>query len=98
MMSIGYNQMHSIQMAAKTTGIIPCHASVGAKGHSTKNNALLLESLNGHFNYLLQLGEMRVTRAVVTLVNGAVGHNNHEVADDEVYLPILMGYHNCCRH
>ncbi len=32
------------------------------------------------------------------LVNGAVGHNKREVVDDEVYLPILMGYHNCYRH
>ena len=75
--------------------MIPCHASVGAKGHLTKDDAQLQELLNDHFNYLLQLGEVRATWTVATLVDGAAGHNNHEVADDEVYLPILMGYHNC---
>jgi hypothetical protein len=50
--------MKSIQMAAKTTGVMPCHASVGAKGHLTKDDSQLLESLNIHFNYLLQLGEV----------------------------------------
>ena len=63
----------------------------------TKDDAQLQELLNGHFNYLLQLGEVRATWAVATLVDGAAGHNNHEVADDEVYLPISMGYCNCYR-
>ena len=74
------------------TGVMHCHASVGAKGHSTKDDLQLLESLNGHFNYLLQLA-----RAVAMLVDGAIGYNNREVANDEVYLPILMGYCNCYR-
>ncbi len=55
----------------------------------------LLELLNGHFNYLLQLGEVQAAQAVATLVDGAVGHNNHEVVDDAVYLPISMGYFHC---
>ena len=53
--------MKLIQMAAKTTGVMPRQASVGAKGHLTKDNLQLLELLNGHFNYLLQLGEVRAT-------------------------------------
>ena len=89
--------MKSILTAAKTTGVIPQHASVGAKGHASKDDSQLQEVLNGHFDYLLQLGEVQATRAVATLVNGAAGHNNREVADDEVYLPISMGYRNCYR-
>jgi hypothetical protein len=96
-MSLGYDRMKSIQTAAKTTGVMPRHASNEAKGHSTKNNLQLLDSLNGHFNYLLQLGEVRATRAVATLVDGAGGHDNGEVEDDEVYLLISMGYPNCYR-
>jgi hypothetical protein len=35
MSNIGYDQMQSIQMVAEMTGLIPHHASVGAKGHLT---------------------------------------------------------------
>ena len=59
-------------MVAKTTGVMPRHSSVGAKGHSTKDDALQIELLNDHFHYLLELGEVRATQAVATLVNGAV--------------------------
>ena len=31
-------------------------------------------------------------------MDGAVGHDDCEVADDEIYLSILMGYRNCYRH
>ena len=60
-MAIGYDRMKSIQTAAKTIGVMPRHASFGGKGHSTKNDSQVLDSLNGHFNYLLQLGEVRAT-------------------------------------
>ncbi len=49
-MSIGYDRMESIQTVAKTTGVMPRHASVGAKGHSTKNYSQLLDGLNGQFH------------------------------------------------
>ncbi len=31
-------------------------------------------------------------------MDGAVGHDNREVADDEVYLPMSVRYRNCSRH
>ena len=57
-----------------------------------------------HYEYLLNLGEVRATRVVATLVDGVQGHANRdvgivddcdEVTVDMIHLPMTMGYRNC---
>ena len=75
-MSIGYDRLRSIQTAAKSTGMMPWHGLAGTKSNSTKVTAVVLEDLQRHFNYLLQLGEVRATRMIATLVDGVAGCTN----------------------
>ena len=96
-MSIGYERLRSIQTAARSTGVMPRHGLAGTKSNSTKVTAAVLEDLQRHFNYLLQLGEVRATRVMATLVDGVAGRTNREEAEEMVYLPISMGYRNCYR-
>ena len=91
-MSIGYERLRSIQTAARSTGVMPRHGLAGTKSNSTKVTASVLEDLQRHFNYLLQLGEVRATRVMATLVDGVAGRTNREEAEEMVYLPISMGY------
>jgi hypothetical protein len=51
--------------------------------------------LKAHFEYMLNLGEVRATRVAATLVDGVVGRSNRDDTEDMVYLPISMGYRNC---
>ena len=83
-MSIGYDCLKSIQNVAKTTGVMPRHALVGLKGKTLKDNESRLAPLNSHFNYLLQLGEVRGTRVIATLVDGVVGRTNRDDTVDMV--------------
>jgi hypothetical protein len=53
------------------------------------------EPLQRHFEYLSNLGEVRATKVVSTLVNGMQGRINCNDASNMTYLPISMGYHSC---
>ena len=94
-MSIGYDCLRSIQSAAKTSSVMPQHGLSGVKSNSTKVTAAVLEDLNLHFDYLPQLGEVRATRMIATLVDGVAGCTNREEVEEMVYLLISMGYWNC---
>jgi hypothetical protein len=48
-----------------------------------------------HFEYLKNLGEVRATRVVATLVDGVQGHANCNGSLDMIYLPILLVYWSC---
>ena len=53
-----------------------------------------------HFEYLKNLGEVRATRVVSTLVDGMIQVRNREdekAAAEVTYLPISMGYRQCYR-
>ena len=73
---------------------MPRHGLSGAKSNSTKVMAAVLEDLNRHFDYLLQLGEVRATQVIATLVDSVAGRTNQEEADEMVYLLISMRYWN----
>jgi hypothetical protein len=77
--------------------MMPWHGFAGSKSNLTKVMATVLEDLNRHFNYLLQLGEVRAMHVISTLVDGVAGRTNQEEAEEMVYLPISMGYWNCYR-
>ena len=51
--------------------------------------------LRNHFDYLHKLGEVRATKAIATVVDGARGLANQQDTDGNIYLPISMGYRNC---
>ena len=51
--------------------------------------------LRNHFDYLHKLGEVRATKVIATVVDGARGLANRQDTDGNIYLPISMGYRNC---
>jgi hypothetical protein len=57
------------------------------------------KALKEHFDYLLQLGEVRATRVIATMVDGEQGHTNRgeSVVDSNtfVYLPLSFGFRPC---
>ena len=68
----------------------------GKRSHAAmKENDPRSEPLKHHLEYLLNLGEVRATRVVATLVDGVRGQTNREDTVEMVYLPISMGYRNC---
>ncbi len=66
-----------------------------------KINDEKLQPLVRHFEYLIKLGEVRVTRVVSTLVkDGMIDHRNcgnKTTSLNVSYLPISMGYRQCDR-
>jgi hypothetical protein len=50
-----------------------------------------------HFEYLSNLGKVRATRVIATLVDGVQGHANREDTIEQMYLPISLGYRSCYR-
>ncbi len=75
---------------------MPAHKSIGKKNYNAiEKNDQKYEPLMMHFEYLKNLGEVRATRVVATLVNGMQGHANCNKSLDVTYLPILLGYWSC---
>ena len=96
-MGTGRRRMKTIRAIAKTTAVMPlsrdqskCQRNAGIKVDDPQ-----LAPLLAHLDYLLDLGEVRATRVVTTLVDGIQGHANREDTIDQVYLPISMGYRSC---
>lgn len=97
-MHIGRRRLRSTKISAGTTGIMPLHKLTGRKSHnSVKDDDDRGLALKDHFQYLLNLGKVRATRVIATLVDGVQGHANRQDTVDMVYLPISMGYRNCSR-
>ncbi len=85
-----------IMNAAKSSAVLPPHKSTGKSNYqAVKKNERKYRPLKDHFEYLQNLGEVRGTRVVATLVNGMGGHVNHDNNIEVTYLPISMGYRNC---
>jgi hypothetical protein len=47
-------------------------------------NQSRLAPLNSHYEYLLQLGEVRATKVISTLVDGVVGHANRDDTEENM--------------
>jgi hypothetical protein len=95
-MGIGYRRMKRICEASTCTTIMPLSGNLGTPSHATmKANDPRAAPLQHHMEYLLELGEVRATRVVATLVDGIQGRANREDTVDNVYLPMSMGYRNC---
>jgi len=88
----------SIRRASKFTSVMPKHKSIGSTNYNALVNDLKrYEPLIHHFEYLSNLGEVRATRVVATLIDGVQGHANREDTIEQTYLPISMGYRSCYR-
>jgi hypothetical protein len=86
--------MESIISCAKTTGVMKLHGLHGKKSNSATTNTIM-SKLMDHFYELSQLGELRATKVVATLVDGAVGTVNHKNNKEDIYLPTSDGYCPC---
>ena len=72
------------------------HARVGKQNYnSIDNDQSKIQPLMRHFEYHLELGEVRATRTVSTLVDGMQGRTNRDNDDEAIFLPRYMGYRNC---
>jgi hypothetical protein len=95
-MGIGYRRMGSIRNASTKSTVMPVSGNSGKPSHAKmKADDPRAAPLKHHMEYLVELGEVRATRVVATLVDGVQGHANREDTVDNVYLPMSMGYRNC---
>ncbi len=86
----------NIRNAAKSSAVMPNHKSTGkANYNAVQKNECKYLPLKYHFEYLLNLGEVRAARVVATLVDGMGAHVNRDDNIDVTYLPISMGYRSC---
>jgi hypothetical protein len=96
LLDLGRRRYQSIWKALTFTGVMPAHKATGKMNYnSIVINEHNCKPLQGHFEYLSNLGEVRATKVVSTLVDGIQGRVNCNDASNVTYLPILMGYHSC---
>ena len=89
-----HHRMESIISCVKTTGVMKLHGLHGKKSNNATTNTVI-SKLMDHFHELSQLGEVRATKVVATLVDGAVGTVNRKNNKEDIYLPTSDGYRPC---
>jgi hypothetical protein len=94
-MDISPTRWARIRQVSSYSSIMPVDARMGNLNAKMRDDDPRLPALKNSLDYLLGLGEVRATRAVATLVDGASGHANRNDTVDNVYLPISMGYRSC---
>ncbi len=95
-LAFGKKRYGAICNASKFTSVMPAHKNIGKKNYNAiERNDRKYEPLMRHFEYLKNLGKVRSTRVVATLVGGMQGHANCDDSLDMTYLPILLGYWYC---
>ncbi len=65
--------------------------------NAIENDTRKLEPLVSHFEYLMNLGDVRATQVVSRFIDGMGSHDNCNASLDVTYLPISMGYRSCYR-
>jgi hypothetical protein len=96
LLNIGQKRYIKIRNAAVSSAVLPKHKRIGTvAAHAVKKNERKYLPLVNHFEYLKNLGEVRATRVVATLVDGMGGHVNRDDDINVIYLPISMGYRSC---
>jgi hypothetical protein len=81
-------------MVMTTTGVLPVHKATRKPAPNTMTQHKI-EPLMRHSKYLTNLGEVRATRVVSTVVEGMEEHTNRDVDDGAIYLPRYMTIHSC---
>ncbi len=95
-LAFGKKRYGSICNALKFTSVMPAYKSTGKKNYNAiEKNHQKYEPLMRHFKYLKNLGEVRATQVVATLVDGMQGHANCDDSINVTYLLISMGYWSC---
>ena len=90
----GKRRWGSIRKALLVTGVMPMHKAVSKMNYNfIVTNERKHEPLMRHFQYLLELGEVRATRTVTTLVDGMAGRANHDDDADATFLPRYLAVH-----
>jgi hypothetical protein len=96
LLTFGQRRYVSNRRAAMSSAVLPDNKSIGKKNYNNvEKYERKYQPVLHHFEYLKNLGEVRATRAVATLVDGMGGHANRDDNIDVTYLPILMGYRSC---
>ena len=96
LLNFGERRYVTIRSAAMSSSVLPDHKSIGTKNYNAvEKNERKYQPLLRHFEYLMNLGEVRATRVVATLVDGMGDHANRDRNIDVTYLPISMGYRSC---
>jgi hypothetical protein len=96
LLNIGQKRYIKIRNAAVSSAVLPKHKRIGTvAAHAVQKNERKYLPLVNHFEYLKNLGEVRATRVVATLVDGMGGHVNRDDDINVIYLPISMGYRSC---
>ena len=97
----GRKRFTRIRKSSRNTSVLPLHKSTGKTSYNAiVNDPERLEPLRNHFEYLKQLGEVRATRVITTLVDGMIQQRNRNDAtasSNVTYLPISLGYRPCYR-
>ena len=79
LLTFGERRYVSIRNAAMSSAVLPDHKSIGKKNYNAvEKNERKYQPLLHHFEYLKNLGEVRATRVVATLVDGMGGHANRD--------------------
>ncbi len=93
-MQIGKRRWETVAAKSKSMGVLPVHKSTGKPSPAAIDHGRA-NVIREHFEYLLELGEVRATRVIATLVDGEQGHTNREDTVDMVYLPLSFGFRPC---
>jgi len=94
-MHIGRTRLTTLRAASKTSGVLKVHKHTGRTAPNAVTKDERGNNLKAHFEYSLQLGEVRATQVTATLVDGEQGHANREGTVDMVYLPTSFGFRPC---
>ena len=74
--------------------MLPVHKATGKPAPNAMTQHKI-EPLMRHLQYLTNLGEVRATRVVSTVVKGMEERTNPDVDDDAIYLPRYMTIRSC---
>ncbi len=104
LLTFGQTRYVNIRRAAMSSAVLPDHKSIGKKNYNNvEKNERKYQPVLHHFDYLKNLGEIRATRAVATLVDGMGGHVNrddniddNEGEDDQ--RPGDDGFYRCAKN
>ena len=91
-MDMSLGRMKPIMKAYNTTGVVKAHGNTG-KSTAMKDDDPRMAPLIEHYDELLELGEVRATKLISSLVEGRQQTTLRDDEDDEnVYLPTASGY------
>ena len=94
-MDMSLGRMKPIMKAYNTTGVVKAHGNTG-KSTEMKDDDPRMAPLIEHYDELLELGEVRATKLITSLVEGRQQTTLRDDEDDEnVYLPTASGYRSC---